>query len=69
MKNKKLLLVSVIFMVSFFTVKLLFNLFIWRNEWSSIDMRVEVISAIFFGLIMGLLIKFKWIKTKNILQE
>lgn len=69
MKKYKLLLVSFIFMITFFVVLVLMDLFEYGFNFDSGDIKRKMILSLFMGVWIGVMIKFKWIKTNNILSK
>lgn len=69
MKKYKLLLVSFMFMISFFLINMLVDFFENGFDFSTSILKRNLMLSVFTGIFIGVAIKFKWIKTKNILQE
>jgi hypothetical protein len=69
MKKYKLLLVSFIFMVIYFVVLVLMDLFEYGFNFDSGDIKRKIILSVFMGVWIGVMIKFKWIKTNTILSK
>ena len=69
MKKYKLLLVSFIFMVIYFVVLVLMDLFEYGFNFDSGDIKRNMLLSVFVGVWIGVMIKFKWIKTNNILSK
>ncbi len=69
MKKYKLLLVSFIFMVIYFVVLVLMDLFEYGFNFDSGDIKRNMLLSVFVGVWIGVMIKFKWIKTNTILSK
>ncbi|MFT4696522.1 MAG: hypothetical protein ACI8RY_001698 [Urechidicola sp.] len=69
MKKYKLLLVSFIFMVIYFVVLVLMDLFEYGFNFDSGDIKRKMLLSVFVGVWIGVMIKFKWIKTNTILSK
>jgi len=69
MKKYKLLLVSFIFMVIYFVILVLMDLFEYGFNFDSGDIKRKMLLSVFVGVWIGVMIKFKWIKTNTILSK
>lgn len=70
MINKKLILVCFIFMLVAFVVHLLVSFSINEGFDLKLDEYIRILGVSFFmGVFMGIAIKFKWIKSKDILKD
>ena len=69
MKKDKILLVSFIFMIAYFLIQILVESSEVGFNFTSDFYKRKIVGSIIMGVLVGIAIKLKWIKTNNILSE